>query len=178
MRLRSMLIASAVVGALAAGAATSAMADTYTYVGSWFVDAGPNWYDDNPPVFSGQEAAAYIFGGAAADYAISTNGRETAGINFSAFYDAWGDPTTCGYAGPCAQDMHIDVGNDGYRQPFQLDGSFSAYVSDHSLHLQNFAFHVTPDVGGGVPEPASWALMISGFGLAGASLRRRRAIAA
>ncbi|MGZ3403672.1 MAG: PEPxxWA-CTERM sorting domain-containing protein [Phenylobacterium sp.] len=30
----------------------------------------------------------------------------------------------------------------------------------------------------GVPEPASWALMIGGFGLAGAALRRRRAIAA
>jgi hypothetical protein len=28
---------------------------------------------------------------------------------------------------------------------------------------------------GGAPEPASWALMIGGFGLAGASLRRRRA---
>ncbi len=27
---------------------------------------------------------------------------------------------------------------------------------------------------GGVPEPASWALMIAGFGLAGAALRRRR----
>ena len=27
---------------------------------------------------------------------------------------------------------------------------------------------------GGVPEPASWALMIGGFGLAGATLRRRR----
>lgn len=27
----------------------------------------------------------------------------------------------------------------------------------------------------GVPEPTSWALMISGFGLAGAALRRRRA---
>jgi hypothetical protein len=27
----------------------------------------------------------------------------------------------------------------------------------------------------GVPEPSSWALMIGGFGLAGASLRRRRA---
>jgi hypothetical protein len=27
---------------------------------------------------------------------------------------------------------------------------------------------------GGVPEPASWALMIGGFGLAGAMLRRRR----
>jgi len=28
---------------------------------------------------------------------------------------------------------------------------------------------------GGVPEPASWALMIGGFGLAGAALRRRQA---
>ncbi len=30
----------------------------------------------------------------------------------------------------------------------------------------------------GVPEPATWAMMIAGFGLAGAALRRRRAIAA
>ena len=28
--------------------------------------------------------------------------------------------------------------------------------------------------GAGVPEPASWALMIAGFGLAGATMRRRR----
>jgi hypothetical protein len=34
---------------------------------------------------------------------------------------------------------------------------------------------VTP---GGVPEPASWALMIGGFGMAGATLRRRRTMAA
>jgi len=31
---------------------------------------------------------------------------------------------------------------------------------------------------GAVPEPATWALMIAGFGLAGVSLRRRRAVAA
>ena len=30
--------------------------------------------------------------------------------------------------------------------------------------------------GGGVPEPATWAMMITGFGLAGATLRRRRAM--
>jgi hypothetical protein len=33
-------------------------------------------------------------------------------------------------------------------------------------------------VSGAVPEPATWALMIGGFGLAGAALRRRRAVAA
>jgi hypothetical protein len=34
------------------------------------------------------------------------------------------------------------------------------------------------DAVGGVPEPASWALMIGGFGLAGAALRTRRRQAA
>ena len=32
-------------------------------------------------------------------------------------------------------------------------------------------------VGGAVPEPATWAMMIAGFGLAGVALRRRRAVA-
>ena len=32
--------------------------------------------------------------------------------------------------------------------------------------------------GGAVPEPATWALMITGFGLVGATLRRRRTVAA
>ena len=34
------------------------------------------------------------------------------------------------------------------------------------------------DLTTGVPEPASWALMICGFGLAGAALRRRRTVVA
>ena len=33
------------------------------------------------------------------------------------------------------------------------------------------------DPTGGVPEPAAWALMLTGFGCAGATLRRRRALA-
>jgi len=33
------------------------------------------------------------------------------------------------------------------------------------------------DIGGGVPEPATWTMMIMGFGLLGAALRRRRVLA-
>ena len=37
--------------------------------------------------------------------------------------------------------------------------------------LTNVEFTATPLGAGGVPEPASWALMIAGFGLAGTALR-------
>ena len=37
----------------------------------------------------------------------------------------------------------------------------------------DFGVRVLRDVGG-VPEPASWALLIAGFGLTGAAMRRRR----
>jgi hypothetical protein len=36
----------------------------------------------------------------------------------------------------------------------------------------------TAPAGPGVPEPASWALLIAGFGLTGAAMRRRRVVAA
>jgi hypothetical protein len=48
---------------------------------------------------------------------------------------------------------------------------------DESWGIDNFSLAAVPVVIGptiGVPEPASWALMIAGFGLAGAALRRRR----
>ncbi|OYU15378.1 MAG: hypothetical protein CFE37_06425 [Alphaproteobacteria bacterium PA4] len=46
--------------------------------------------------------------------------------------------------------------------------------------LDGISFNVAPPPpppGPGVPEPASWALLIAGFGLTGAALRRRRAAA-
>jgi len=49
--------------------------------------------------------------------------------------------------------------------------SYANGIYDVDGHHQGFVL-------GGVPEPSTWALMIGGFGLAGAMLRRRRSLAA
>ena len=44
---------------------------------------------------------------------------------------------------------------------------------DNQLFFQQGVDNVSINASGGVPEPASWALMIAGFGLVGGALRRR-----
>jgi hypothetical protein len=64
--------------------------------------------------------------------------------------------------------------------------SGAATSADLQLVNQNLAYQgndfVLDDLSfkgaGAVPEPATWALMIGGFGMAGANLRRRRSVAA
>jgi len=51
----------------------------------------------------------------------------------------------------------------------------NGYAPTDDLQTATRGTFIPPD---GVPEPASWALMISGFGLAGAALRRRRTLLA
>ena len=58
--------------------------------------------------------------------------------------------------------------------------SFSATLGSSSRNIAfsgsgTFASDPAPLVVGGVPEPASWALMLGGFGLLGATLRTRKA---
>ncbi|MBU1375864.1 MAG: PEPxxWA-CTERM sorting domain-containing protein [Alphaproteobacteria bacterium] len=163
----------------AAGAANAAL----VFVGSWDVyDAGaPAWSEagqTGPLAYTGQEAAALLFGGNAADYVISTAGNQVANVNFQAWYDVigvGGSQFAQGYSakylgqyyGPTS-DGYCCVNDDGLH-------AASAYVRDNleGDNAINYAFRedgVAP-----VPEPASWALMISGFGMAGAMVRRRKA---
>ena len=55
---------------------------------------------------------------------------------------------------------------------FTLVASGSFFGED-TVALDNIEY-VLSDVGPGVPEPATWAMLISGFGLVGAAARRRR----
>src|SRR5688572_6549717 len=74
------------------------------FVGSFEVDDGPFW-TTNPPVFSGREAAALLFGGVPTDYAISTVDNNPANINNMAWYSGWGVPGGTQFG----EDFSLDV---------------------------------------------------------------------
>lgn len=171
---------NALLGALAASCAafTSPMpasAAIYTYVGSWILGQGPHW-TDNPQVYSGREAAAFIFGGSASNYVISTIDANVSNINFKTWLDGWGDPTTYAYSmTPGSDTFSLDTGGSGYNSNPGYKSSYSAFIRDHfdgsDTRFTNYAFAVS----GAVPEPSTWAMMLIGFaGLGYAGYRKRR----
>ncbi|WP_293682110.1 PEPxxWA-CTERM sorting domain-containing protein [uncultured Phenylobacterium sp.] len=142
------------LGAIAlfgAGAADAAL----IYVGSWQLNGG----SADGRALSAQQAAAQIFGGLPADYSISTAGDDPGDVDLLAFYSVLGSPGS------------IVVGD----QSATVDGKddLSAYTFDVALtrdqdQFVNYAFRT------GVPEPATWTMLIMGFGTTGAIIRRRR----
>lgn len=163
-----------------------AMAATYSYVGSWNVAYGDYgndplgivWYT-NPAVYTGQEAAALLFGGVASDYVISTVSANVADINFMTWLDGWADGYTYADSGsPAAQDYSYDSTGLGYNgcSIAGTDCSFSAYsalVIDHLVggNYVNYAFRVS-DGPAPVPVPAAGLLLAAG--VSGLALLRRR----
>ena len=45
--------------------------------------------------------------------------------------------------------------------------------ADKTFVIPESGIHVSANVGGAVPEPSVWALMLAGFGIVGFELRRR-----
>lgn len=82
--------------------------------------------------------------------------------------------TTGSFDGSRAVEVNSSWSATGLRFSFSNEGS-------GALGLRNLGFEIRPvDVPpppppvGGIPEPASWAMLIAGFGLVGAVSRRRR----
>ena len=80
--------------------------------------------------------------------------------------------TAPGFTNPGVMDISLSNGTFDAGLAGLHGGARGGYVVNATFDWQNDPF------GAAVPEPASWALMIGGFGLAGATLRRRRAAVA
>lgn len=101
------------------------------YVGSFNVGDGPAW-PSNPPVYSGVEAAALIFGGDPADYDVSI---DPVTITHTAWYDGWGE-----HEGMVFDESYkLDTGAPGYNTPGGTGTARSAYVHD-GLNKVNYVW--------------------------------------
>jgi PEP-CTERM motif len=140
--------------------------------------------------FTGSDAGNTILAG------VRVNGVDYAALGLQNTLSAYGDSFVFGpvTAGATVVPFIQVLGGDRFYQLTSLnaDGINHAFVSSYAGDAFvpsgfNFAFEDIP--GGGdfdyndfgfilksvaVPEPASWALLITGFGVAGASVRIRR----
>jgi hypothetical protein len=65
----------------------------------------------------------------------------------------------------------VHVGDATLAAPYSITARYTIVAPTHGESLANISV-------AGIPEPGAWALMIMGFGMAGAILRRRRATVA
>jgi len=174
MKLRVGMFAAVFGAALlgASGANAGAL-----YVGSWEVDQGPAWYNQ-PTAYTGQEAAALLFGGSANDYLISTVNSNPADINGMAWYSILGHGGGTQFA-----QNYVASGSDQCCGLYYSGGGYqfndpneaaSAYVWDNAQgpEFTNYAFREN------VPEPLTISLFSVGLAGAVAMRRRRKTVAA
>ena len=145
----------------------SASSAALMYVGYWDV-ADPNapiWSEtppDGPLAYTGQEAAALLFGGSASDYSISTVDDTVANINNMAWYDI------IGYGGSIFAENYSNKYLGQYYGPTSgfgsdINNAASAFVRDNLTQgvERNYAFK---DDGVNVPEPSVWSLLLASLG--------------
>jgi hypothetical protein len=166
------------LGALVAAAAVAAPAHavTYTYVGSWEVDQGPNWAGsppDGPLAYTGQEAAALLFGGSASNYVTSTVDSNPANIDGNAWYSIIGYGSAQFADNYSSKYLGLYYGPTSGYPNGDSTAAASSYVWDNAQgsSYMNYAFTVA-----GVPESATWAMMLVGMGAIGFAMRRRATV--
>ena len=170
-------IAIAAAALATATLAAPSFATAYTYAGSWNVSDGPSWSSE-PDAYTGQEAAALLFGGKASDYAISTVNDQASAINYDAWYSVIGASGPNNGAFEFAQNYVSPTSTQAPGKyysggSYNYDGSdaASSYVADNAYgNVTNYAFRAVA----AVPESSTWMMMILGFGAIGATMRRKQ----
>jgi hypothetical protein len=163
--MRNLLLAATAAAAIAAPAAATTTYNfnlTGSYTATWSMPVSPTpTYAFNPlAVFTGITFTQPGNVAQTADLLIfpsSTGG----GI---AIYTAGGKTLYFGSGG--------EIFTGAITTPTFKTGTFAFFDADN---VQNGTLTISAPSVGGVPEPASWAMLIAGFGLSGAAMRRRRA---
>jgi hypothetical protein len=124
---------------------------TVTYVGKFNCNDGQYWME-NPPCYTGQEAAALLFGGNPEDYFTSTNtDTVNAGtITFTCWCCGWGTGQV-----EKPQDYKVDVAPAGYEYPEGGDNAVSAYINDWPITGDTYVWRTSNPV----PVPI-WTIVL------------------
>ena len=141
------------------------------------IDIGPGAPWDQPPTLSGRFAALNDYGGSIVMTKVGGGTFSLDSFFIKGWYGSVGGQTVTGYS------SNVSVGSINYNL---LSSGWNHVVTNFG-NVDTVSFN-TPNnavllddvsVNATVPEPATWALMIVGFGLVGVSVRRRNtAIAA
>ena len=82
---------------------------------------------------------------------------------------------TCTNVGPCATGPGLPINYNFLPSEFaSLVGAVDLVYNQTACCIIRLAPSTLTITTGAVPEPAAWALLIAGFGLTGAAMRRRR----
>lgn len=174
--MKKFLAAASLILSASAACAAPIVGNTYqdanntawTYIGSFMVNAGPEWAP-GAVTYNGLEAAELLFGPLPAGhlYAISTSDTL---VDHLAWYEGHGSTRHLnnGRNVGLSESLDEDPEGDGY-----TSGNWSAYLRDHgdaAATSENFVF--TRVAVAQVPEPGVLSLM--GLGLASLAATRRR----
>jgi len=130
-----------------------------------------------------QDLSGNVFGGnGTVDFTTALYGQTVVSFHVGG---ARGQANGVGYQGSAFYVFNAGNAVGGLNTfTFNLAGLSNARLYSTGSYVDPCANPNSPGCGGGngggngVPEPATWALMIMGFGSAGAMLRRRRTLAA
>jgi len=117
-------------------------------------------------------ASVFHYGGASSIQIYRDLGGAAGNGGFGVLLGFLAMPQTNG----CLVDGNLTVTGCGFtKYTLNFTGTAQSIVlAGGGAYFDDLTIGAVGNPGGAVPEPASWALLIAGFGLTGATLRRRR----
>jgi len=177
MKLKLAAVAAAALAATSAGAADVTSIRINTQVSDYLQIAELQLFSNGTNVALGKSATAtsiYVNGPAVASNAVDGDTRGDYPFIFHSGNQDGSDSLTVDLGGTFnVQSVAIFGRTDSCCQ-FRDLYTYTLFNGADVVKTGTLDARTTSFAAAGVPEPASWAMMIGGFGLAGGALRRRK----